>query len=195
MRYAIKNVRRQVRAYQLGGGSAMEQRLIRAGRIRVLPGGRYELFSQEAVSGRGEQARAGDYFKVDEVDGQYYPYPNERYYFETNHRLVEGTQDLYEQVCRPLPVWIRGDPAGPELQFLLDSGRLTLHPDCPQRYFRAELWGTTLSAAQDAVLVFYRVEHAANGTVTDAEFNFVERGMFRQTYTFCTADGTPEPEA
>lgn len=194
MKYAIKRARRRIRAYQLGSGSAMEQQLLREGCIRQRADGTYELFSQEAVNGQGEIARAGDYFKVDEVDGRHYPYPNARAFFEANHRLLDAAQNLYEQKNGPLPVWQKGDPAVPELQFLLDSGRLQLHPDCPQRYFCAQLWGTVLSAPEDASLLFYRIDRAADGTITDAEFNFVDPVIFARDYCICTAEGVPVPE-
>ena len=79
MRYAVKNKGKIVNAYCLGQSSGMEQELIRLGRIRLLPDGAYELMSQEAKNGTGQRADAGDYFKVDEVEGVYYPYPNSRF--------------------------------------------------------------------------------------------------------------------
>ena len=102
--YAIKNKKKLVHAYRLGYGSAMEQLLLQEGAIRRLPDGSYELFSKEAVQGRGEHALRGDYFKVDTVEGRYYPYPNTREFFESNHTLVDAAQDLYEQQPKPLQV-------------------------------------------------------------------------------------------
>lgn len=84
-----------VKAYRLGAATATEEELIREGAIRRLADGSYELFSQEAVNGAGEIARAGDHFKVDTVDGKWYPYPNSGRFFEANHRHLEG--DSYEQ--------------------------------------------------------------------------------------------------
>ena len=62
MRYAVKSKKKIVKAYRLGAGSQMEAQLIREGAIRRREDGSYELFSQEAVNGRGEAARTGDYF-------------------------------------------------------------------------------------------------------------------------------------
>ena len=107
--YAIKNKKKLVHAYRLGYGSAMEQLLLQEGAIRRLPDGSYELFSKEAVQGRGEHALRGDYFKVDTVEGRYYPYPNTREFFESNHTLVDAAQDLYEQQPKPLQVWQKED--------------------------------------------------------------------------------------
>ena len=61
-------------------------------------------------------------------------------------------------------------------------GRLTVAPDDPERCFSALLWGAPLTAAADAVVVFYRIDTAENGTVTDVEFNFVERSEFERSY-------------
>ena len=190
MKYAVKKAQKRIFAYQLGRGSAMEQQLLQEGCIRLRPDGSYELFSQEAVNGQGEIAQAGDYFKVDVVEGRHYPYPNARGFFEANHRLLDAAQNLYEQKTRPLQIWQKGDPVSPELQFLLDSGRLQLHPDCPQRYFCAQLWGTALSAPEDATLLFYRVDRSADGTVVEAEFNFIAPAVFAQDYCICTAEKT-----
>lgn len=78
----------------------MEAMLIEEGAIKKNPDGTYELFSQEAVSATGEIANAGDYFKVDSVEGHHYPYPNSKDFFEENHIHVSG--DVYEQKGKPL---------------------------------------------------------------------------------------------
>ena len=84
MRYAIKSKKKIVQAYPLGQGHPMETALIEEGAIRLLPDGSYALFSQEAVNGQGQIAYAGDYFKVDTIDGRHYPYPNDREFFLSN---------------------------------------------------------------------------------------------------------------
>ena len=78
MRYAIK--KKTVKAFQLGTGTEMEKILIEEGVIIPKEDGTYELLSQEAVNGSGEIAHVGDYFKVDEVNGRHFPYPNEKDY-------------------------------------------------------------------------------------------------------------------
>ena len=183
MKYAIKSKRKTVAAYCLGAGSAMETALIQLGRIVELGNGQYELFSQEATNGKGQIASSGDYFKVDLVDGQYYPYPNKRTYFLANHDHLEG--DTYIQRIFPLAIWQVGDEITDAVQFLLDSGQLRLDPEHPQRYFNAFLWGADLSAAENATLVFYDITRTADGTVTGATFNFVACEEFRSSYVLC----------
>lgn len=54
MAYAIKrNTRCQ--AWELGGGSEMEQSMISQGRMCVRPDGTYEIFSLEAHGGKGNR--------------------------------------------------------------------------------------------------------------------------------------------
>lgn len=183
MKYAVKNKRKFVKAYCLGQGSEMEQLLIRLGRIRLLPGGAYELMSQEAKNGTGQRAVAGDYFKVDEVEGVYYPYPNGREYFLSNHTHVQG--DTYEQKVVPLAVWQWGDDPCDAIEYLLREKKLTLNHKDPERFFNAFLWGADLSAARDATVVFYDIFRDASGAVTDVSFNFVVKEEFERSYTLC----------
>lgn len=75
-----------------------------------------------------------------------------------------------------------GDPVGPEVRYLMEHKGLTLCGDDPERYFRAPLWETELTAARDAVLVFYRILRDEGGEIRDAEFNFVARDEFDKTY-------------
>lgn len=180
MKYAVKSKRRIVKAYPLGAGHPMEALLIEEGAIRLLPDGTYALLSQEAINGAGQIARPGDYFKVDTIDGRHYPYPNEREFFLNNHTHLAG--DEYEQVNRKLLVWQAGDDPIEELRWLVDTGRLTLKPQDPVRYFNAFLWGADLSAAADATLVFYSVERDGSGAITDISFNFVARAEFEDCY-------------
>ena len=183
MKYAIKNKRNIVKAYCLGNGSEMEHLLLRLGRILLLPDGAYELISQEAKNGVGERAVAGDYFKVDDVDGVYYPYPNSREYFLNNHTHVEG--ETYEQKARPLAIWQWGDGPCDAIDYLLEQGKLTLNHADPERFFNAFLWGADLSAARDATVVFYDILRDTDGAVTDVSFNFVVKDEFERSYTLC----------
>ena len=183
MKYAVKNKRKLVKAYCLGQGSEMEKLLIRRGRIRLLPDGAYELMSQEAKNGVGERAVAGDYFKVDDVDGVYYPYPNSRAYFLNNHTHLEG--DTYEQKAVPLAIWQWGDEPCDAIEYLLEQGKLTLNHEDEERFFNAFLWGADLSASRDATVVFYDILRDADCVVTDASFNFVAKEEFERGYTVC----------
>ena len=157
-----------VEAYRLGEETPEEKDLIRKGLI-VKHDGEYEIFSQESQSGIGEIAKAGDYFKVDEGGN---PYPNEKNWFEANHRHLKG--DSYEQSPAELDAWMAGDPDDGPVRTLMEEGRLTLCEEDPEHYFQACLWGTKLTAPKDAVLVIYDFEKR--------EFNFVNRGVFDKTY-------------
>lgn len=176
MAYAVKiNTKRQ--AWELGAGSAMEQEMIERGKIRPNPDDTYEIFSKEASKDKGEIAKKGDFFKVDKEG---FPCPSERNWFLRNHLRLEG--DWYLQDAKPLKIWRKDDPECEELRFLLDKGRLFIHPDNPERYFSAFLWGTEETAAIDAVIVFYVVAKDPEGKITDINFNFVDEDYFQRNY-------------
>ena len=177
MRYAIKTAVR-MQAWQLGRGSDMEREMIRQGRIKPLGDGRYEVFSLEATGARGEVALEGDYFKVDSGAGM--PYPNAREGFESSH--IPLGDDWYEYRARPLPIWMDGDPACEVVEWLLQTGRLRIHPDTPGRWYSARLWDTEETAPRDAVLVFYDIRRGADGAIEAVDFNFVVREAFERTY-------------
>lgn len=179
MKYALK-IAKPVTVYRLGDQSDAEKQLIEEGAIRVLPNGKYELFSQESINGHGQIAKAGDYFKVDLVDQKHFPYPNDKEGFEATHRHIEG--DLYEQICQPLPFWQKGDPISDAVQYLIDHKLLTLREDDPSHYFNAFLWGTDLSAPENASLVFYEITRDEQGVITNVNFNFVDADYFRENY-------------
>ena len=183
MRYALKNKKKIVKAYQLGAGTDMEKMLIEEGAIKHKEDGTYELFSQEAVNGAGEVACSGDYFKVDEVNGKHFPYPNGREWFEDNHTHLSG--DEYEQVNKPLAIWEAYDPLCEEIEYLVENGKLTIKEKDEEHYFNAFLWGAELSAAKNAVVLFYSVDKDDKGNITDISFNFVARAEFDKTYSYC----------
>ena len=178
MKWAKKREDRQIRAWELGAGSPMEQQMLREGRIVLREDGSYELFSQEAVNGSGELAKKGDYFKVDSTGA---PYPNSRERFLRTHSRIEG--DVYLQQSCPVQVWMAGDPVTEEIRWLLETGRLTMHPEDSSRFFQAILWGAHLSAASDAVLVLYQLFKDEQGRLRDVEFNFVAATEFQRDYT------------
>ncbi len=185
MKYAVKNKKKIVLAYPLGAGHPMEAMLIEEGAIRLLADGSYELFSQEAVNGHGQIAQAGDYFKVDTIDGRHFPYPNSREFFLSNHTHLSG--DEYEQINKPLLIWQTCDEPSEEIRWLVDTGRLTLKPQDPAHFFNAFLWGADLSAAADATLVFYSVDRDASGAITEISFNFVAKPEFDASYSIVEA--------
>jgi hypothetical protein len=188
MRTIIKTKQPTVRAWQLGLDSPMEKTLLREGKLRCTAPGHYEVFSQEATGKTGQQARSGDYFKVDNAG---FPYPNEKAYFEANHVHLGG--DEYRQIPKPLEAWLLGDPRNEVIDFLLAHKDLRIDPAHPAECFRAPLWGSILTAAADAVLVIYRLDRDSSGRIVDAEFNFVARPEFDLTYRFIDDDRAPGP--
>lgn len=166
-----------VRAYRLGDESTVVDGLMAEGGIRQRADGSFEVFSQEVKGTFGEHADPGDYIKIDSAGC---PYPNSAAYFESRHRHI--AEDFYEQRPQTVDIWMAGDPAGPEIRYLVEHRGLSFHADDPERYFQAPLWGTLLSAAEDAVIVFYRIERSGTGEITDVEFNFVAGDEFARTY-------------
>lgn len=169
-----------VDAYQLGTDNAVIKELVESGKICNLRDGRYEILSQEAVKGAvgGEIAVNGDWIKV---DSKRCPYPNDKEYFEANHRHVEG--DTFEQIPKPLQAWDSKLEMCPEVTFLVEDKGLIIDETSSDRRYTAELWGTTEVAAEDAMIVFYSVSYGENGEVIDADFNFVARDEFERTYS------------
>ena len=72
-----------------------------------------------------------------------------------------------------------------EVSFLIREKGLVLDETNPDNYYSAVLWGTKEAAAKDAVLVFYNISYNDDGSVRDAEFNFVKREEFDKTYSVC----------
>lgn len=172
-----------VRAFRLGDESKIAAELMAEGKIKALGGGSFEVFSQEARDGAGETAHAGDYIMVDSSGN---PYPNSAEYFEENHRHLAA--EYYEQRPYVADIWTYGEPVCAEIRYLLDHKQLTFHEEEPERYFQAPLWGTKLSAARDAVIVFYRIVRDGAGRITDADFNFVAGDEFKKTYDILETD-------
>lgn len=173
----IKKTGKVVEAYQLGNDSDMERALINSGRIIKHSSGKYELFSQESVNGSGELAENGDYFKVDSAG---FPYPNSKEFFEQNHKHIEDNK--YEQLPKELTAWSIDEPENDVIQFLIENKGLVIDKNSTEKYYSAPLWGSMLSAAKDAVIVFYDVKRNPDGDIVDVDFNFVAREEFERTY-------------
>ena len=187
-----------VYAFQLGNGSDAEKKLIADGRI-VPRGEQYEVLSRESTDGRGEIADKGDYCKVDEGG---MPYPIRKAWFEAHHLPLREylpvgaaagtavsaqsaeTEYGYVQIPEVLSAWMADDPEDEAVRTLLREGRLLLHPEDPEHFFEAELWGTRLTAPRNAVLVIY--------DLAEREFNFVDREIFEKTYDVIRAPKTAE---
>lgn len=165
------------KACRLGEESPLLERLLEEKKIVPAAPGEYQVFSIETDGVRGQIARDGDFVKVD-AEGNVYP--NEAAFFLEKHTRIG--EDAYLQVPKELPAWDALEPMCDEIAFLIEKKGLVIDPDCPDRYFSAPLWGTVLYAAKDAVILFYSITRDENGMITDADFNFVERGIFEKTY-------------
>lgn len=176
----IKNKGKVVKAYQLGSDNVVIKELMENGKICDLGNGRYEIYSQEAVNGAvgGEKAQHGDWIKV---DGSGCPYPNDKAYFEANHRHIEN--DTFEQLPKPLLAWDNKLEVCPEIAFLVEKKGLVIDKTSVDQRYSAELWGTKEVAAADAIIVFYSISYDEAGSVTDCDWNFVGRGEFDRTYS------------
>ena len=180
-KYVRKTEGKEVRAYQLGSNSFAEEGMKAVGKIVSKGNGIYEIFSQECRGDKGEKAKTGDYFKI---DSKGFPYPNEKNWFEENHRAINVEQGIYEQIPKPLLAWELGDAMIPEVQYLLDTKKLVINEENKEETFGATLWGAWETAAYDAVVIFYSVEYD-NGEVIDCDFNFIARDEFQKVYYYC----------
>ncbi len=179
--YAIKTTT-QVQAWELGAGSDMEKEMLRNGKIIAHADGIFEVFTKEATGNKGQIARSGDFFKVDERG---FPCPNKREFFLQNHKHLEG--DWFIQTAQPLKIWRLGDPECRELRYLLDHGLLSVHPEDKEHCFSSSLWDTVETAAADAVIVFYHVEYDPEGKISEVDFNFVDAEYFSTHYRMITS--------
>lgn len=174
----IKKEGKRVKAYEVGTKNDILSELMQKGKICEISPGQFEVFSQEAVNGRGELCRTGDFIKL---DGANQPYPNDREYFYTEHKKADG-EDLYEQIPKPLDAWVPECGMVEEIRFLINNRGLVLDESNNDKYFTAPLWGTVLSAPHDAVLLFYFIERNSRSEIIDCSFNFIQREEFDQTY-------------
>ena len=159
-----------IQAWVLGDNSNKERELIAAGKIRVLPDGRYELFSQESKSGHGELAPSGYIFKVNSAG---FPYPNEPEWFKTRHVLL--SEDTYRQIPEKLQAYRLGDiKTQPLIDSLIDRGILNINENDSDNYYGAYLWGTYETSPSTSVIVFHDVDKDA--------FNFVAIEEFIKNY-------------
>lgn len=181
----MKRVRKKegkvIQAYCLGESNAMLDKLMENGLVRKADETHWRILSREADE--GEAARSGDYIKVDSSGA---PYPNSREYFLKNHKPLGG--DNYEQIPQPLNAWWREEGMCPEIQFLIDCKGLVINENNEEAYYSAPLWGDLLSAAKDAVIVFYSLEYDSEQKIADADFNFVARDEFDKTYDVIGSD-------
>ena len=176
----IKDKGKLLKAYQLGSENKVIDKLMAEGKICDNGNGQYEVYSLETVKSTtgGEIASLGDYIKIDSCG---YPYPNNKEYFEKNHRHIE--EDTYEQIPKTLQAWDTKLAMCQEVTFLIEKKGLRIHETSQDQYYEAELWGTKEVAAADAMIVFYSISYDREGNVLDCDWNFVERSEFNRIYS------------
>lgn len=165
-----------VTACCLGENSPLERELLDNGLLRLRPEGGYEVFSQEVAGFTGERAEAGDYVKVDS-SGK--PYPNKRDFFLNHHELREGN---WYQIPQPMEAWELSMPENEAVRFMVEKKGLRIDESDPAHTFRAALWGTELTAAHDAVILYHKVRYAPDGGIEGLSFRFIARDEFEKTY-------------
>lgn len=173
----IKKNTLSVRAFCLGCDSEMEKELLAGGSLCKYADNSYEVFSQEAVNGDGEFVSTGDYVIV---DGSGTPYPNSKEYFEANYELIAGEE--YRAIAKLREAWEYGEAIDDKMSFAIEHRGLVLNEASYEKYMTAPLYGSILSAAKNAVIVFYSVDRDENGAVVGVSFNFVERKEFERNY-------------
>ena len=177
VRKAIKNQGKSVRAYELGKDSKQIEQWIEEGKIKKISEQEYEIFSREAINGAGQIAYQGDFVKV---DTSAMPYPNSRAFFLANHKRIN--EEEYEQIPKPVFIWHSQEAIVPEIEFLIKNKGLIINKEEKEKYYTAPLWGTVLSAEEDAYIVFYFIERNAEGAIIDVDYNFVKNEEFHSTY-------------
>lgn len=175
MKLVKKKSGKIIKAYRLGDNHDILKELMNQGLLKKVNERYWRVFSQEATE--GELAESGDYIKVDS-SGR--PYPNTRKFFDENHKLIGG--DDYEQIPQALKAWDVNEPDCTEIQFLIEHKGLVIDKENEAAYFKAPLWGDILTAAKNAVIVFYSIQYDDENNVTDADFNFVGSDEFVKTY-------------
>lgn len=164
-------------ACRLGEESPLLNQLLQEKKVARLSSGEYQVFSIETDGIHGQIAHEGDFVKVD-TEGN--AYPNAAESFLQKH--VRTGENTYMQKPQRLSAWDTDEPMCDEIAFLIEKKGLLIDTGSQERYFSAPLWGTMLYAAHDAVIIFYSITRDGNGLITDADFNFVERSIFEQTY-------------
>lgn len=177
--YIIKTeAARRCEAFELGADTPMEKKLLASGAIRKTEDG-YELFSQEAKDGKGQPARAGDFFKCDHLPSGDFPYPIIREVFLARHQPGEDSTHWIQNAA-PVGYWRVGLPIPDEVWWLLDTGRLKIHVESTKRFFRKNDGITT--GEQGGALLVYEVCRNENGGIIDIDFAFITKEMLETTY-------------
>ena len=176
----IKKNGKIVKAYRLGDSHPVLEKLMEEGKIVAVGDGFFEVFSQEAVqsgSGHGQRAKAGDWIRL---DSKGFPYPCEDDWFRENLRPAGG--DDYEQIPKVLSAWRADQEMCPEVEFLIREKGLKLDENSFEKYFSAVLWGNPEAADRNALVVFYEIIYGEDGSIRDADYNFITQEEFELNY-------------
>lgn len=177
MKRVIKKQGKITHAYRLGEDHPVLQTLLTEGKIIRHNENEYEVFSQEAVNGKGQLAFTGDYIKI---DASGYPYPNKAVYFKDNHRHIQD--DEYEQLPKPLLAWDLEEEPCEEIEFLKHRKGLIIDPKSIDKTYQAYLWGCLESAPLDAHILLYDIKRDEMGVILDIDYNFIARKEFEEDY-------------
>ena len=106
-----------------------------------------------------------------------------------NHFVIFSADGTYDHLYR-LAMRCRDENISYNENFPISRERpftytLEEYTSAQKRYFQAFLYGAPLSAARDAVLVFYEVNRDKTGTIQEIDFCFVARDIFEQVYRIC----------
>ena len=172
----VKKFNVSVKAFELGEDSPLEKELIASGKV-IKHDDFYEIFSTETDE-KGELAHAGDFVKIDNADN---PYPNARERFLSHHKHIEGNN--YVQFPQVIMSWTYGDQADEIIEYLLESGQLEINPDSVKNFYKAELWGTVLTAKKQDVILIYSYEKDGN-EIKSVDFNLIDKDEFDKTYEY-----------
>lgn len=172
----VKKINVHAEAFELGRDSCLEQALIDSGKI-IKHDSHYEIYSAEA-SCSGEIAKDGDFIKIDKAGN---PYPNSRDRFLDHHEYLENYN--YIQSPRILLSWKYGDCDNEIIDYLLDSGKLIINSDSEESFYQADIWGTTLKAKKDDIILIYDIKKVGNKIIC-VDFNLIDREEFEKTYEY-----------
>lgn len=172
----VKKINVCVKAFELGMGNPLEDKLIASGKLKKHEG-YYEVFSIEAAR-VGELAYAGDYVKIDSSN---MPYPNTRDRFLSNHIHIVG--DDFIQYPQEVLSWTYGDVEDENIKYLLKTKKLMVNPDLADSFYKANLRGTFLTAKKDDLVLIYGVKKAGDKIIS-VDFNLIDKDEFDKTYEY-----------
>lgn len=172
----VKKTNIYVKAFELGAHTELEQKLVNNGQI-IKHSDYYEVYSTETTTS-GEIAKDGDFVKIDKANN---PYPNARERFLKHHLHLDGYN--YEQFPVILLSWQYGEDEDDVIRYLLDSGKLIINPNSDDAFYQADLWGTTLRAKKNDIILIYDVKRDGQDII-NVDFNLIDKDEFEKTYQY-----------